>query len=580
MKSGIVRCGAAALWPLAGLMLLATLSVPAARDAYAQEPGGRYRVLVVPMESRALDRRFGDKVADEIRERLADFPTHAPVEERDFKRALKQYDLEAEELNAIRARQLANLMGAQVLYFATLEGVDGVFEVNGTFIDVRTGDEVPVPPVRVSDRSNESVDRVAEVTIEAFEEQVRFVRAQQFCAEYVESHQLESALRNCDEALEINPNSVHVLFNKGMAYRVMFEQAETGSNGWADSSIAYFEMVLERQPSHRAALQNAAFMYSQAGEADKASELYQRYLEYDAGNVPVRIKVAYDLANAGLMAEAIAIIQAGLEIAERDVDLLQSLGDYALRHSSADSSYVDIALEAYEQVLEIEGEETDLVIVENALAAYTQANRTAEAIAFAELALQSHSESARLWSLYADALGRAERYDDASAAMERVVEIEPEYPSALLKRGRFKLQGGDAQAALADFDLAIETGASTSEEVFRLFWGEAHGARSAGDQPSAIGHFATAARYAPADQRRELEFWWGYSYYQLGERQATPEGASVSVLQRARSNVQAAQGHFQRAGNVRREVPQLLDACERWLLNIDARIRRAQRGNR
>jgi tetratricopeptide (TPR) repeat protein len=532
------------------------------------------------MESRALDRRFGDKVADEIRERLEDFSTHAPVEEKDFERALDQYDLEAEELNAIRARQLANLMGAQVLYFAMLEAVDGVFEVQGTFIDVPTGDEVPVPPVRVSDRSNESVDRVVEVTIQAFEEQVRFFRAQQFCAEYVESHQLESALRNCDEALEINPNSVHVLFNKGMAYRVMFEQEEPGTDGWADSSIAYFEMVLERQPSHRAALQNAAFMYSQAGEADKASELYQRYLEYDAGNVPVRIKVAYDLANADLMPEAIAILQAGLEIAERDVDLLQSLGDYALRYSSTDSTYVDIALDAYEQVLEIKGEEADSTIIINALAAYTQADRTAEAIEFAEKALQSHSESARLWSLYADALGRAERFDDASAAMDRVIEIDPAYPAALLKRGRFKLQGGDREAALADFNLAIESSASTSEEVFRLFWAEAHGARSAGNMPAAIGHFETASNYAPANQRRELEFWWGYSHYQLGERQATPEDASLRTLERAQANIQAAQRHFQRAGNVRREVPQYLDACERWLLNIDARIRRARRGNR
>jgi tetratricopeptide (TPR) repeat protein len=562
------------------LVLMATLSALAARDAYAQEPGGRYRVLVVPFESRALDRRFGDKVADEIRERLEDFPTHAPVEERDYNRALDQYDLKDEELNAIRARQLANLMGARVLYFATLEPVGDAFQVNGVFIDVNTGDEIQVPPVRVTDRSNESVQRVVDVTIEAFEEQVRFVRAQQFCAEYVESHQLESALRNCDEALEINPNSVHVLFNKGMAYRVMFEQEESGTNGWADSSIAYFEMVLERQPSHRAALQNAAFMYSQSGEADKASELYQRYLEYDAGNVPVRIKVAYDLANAGLMPEAIAIIQAGLEIAERDVDLLQSLGDYALRYSSTDSAYVDIALEAYEQVLEVKGEEADSTIIINALAAYTQANRTAEAIEFAELALQSHSESARLWSLYADALGRAERFGDASAAMDRVVQIDPAYPAALLKRGRFKLQGGDQQAALADFNLAIESGASTSEEVFRLFWGEAHGARSAGNLPAAIGHFETASNFAPANQRQELEFWWGYSHYQLGERQATPDDASLSQLRRAQANFQAAQQHFQRAGNVRREVPQLLEGTETWLIRVDALIRRAQRGSR
>ncbi len=579
MKLGIVSSGHVCLRALAGLALTAILSVPLAQELSAQQPGGRHRVLVVPFESRALDRRFGEKVAKEIRERLQEFPTHAPVPEREYKRALKQYDLDAEELDAIKARQLASLMGSQVVYVATLEAQGDEFCVVGTFIGVSTGDEMAVPRTCVQDRSNESVDRVAAASIVAFEEQVRFERAQHFCAEYVESQQFESALRNCDEALAINPNSVHVLYNKGMAYRVMFEQDVGGTDGWADSSIAYFERVLERQPSHRMALQNAAFMYSQAGDADKASELYQRYLEYDAGNVPVRIKVAYDLANAGLMVEAIEIIQAGLEIAERDVDLLQSLGDYSLRHSATDSTYVDIALEAYEQVLEIKGEETELGIVENALAAYTQANRTAEAIQFAELALQSHSESARLWSLYADALGRAERYADASAAMDRVVEIDPAYPAALLKRGSFKLQGGDEQGGLADFNLAIESGAATRDQVFNVFWGNAISARNSGDLTGSLGQFELAAQFAPTARRQEVEFWWGYTYYQIGEGLAEPEDAAVSRLQRARSDIELAQQHLQQAGSVRPEVPQLLEACERWLLNIDARIRRAERGN-
>ena len=52
----------------------------------------------------------------------------------------------------------------------------------------------------------------------------------------------------------------------------------------------------------------------------------------------------------------------------------------------------------------------------------------------------------------------------------------------------------------------------------------------------------------------------------------------MNQLQRAQANFQAAMQHFQRAGNVRREVPQLRDATERWLLNVDARIRRIQRG--
>jgi tetratricopeptide (TPR) repeat protein len=517
-------------------------------------------------------------VADEISERLEDFTTHAPVPEREFKRALKQYDVDEDELDAIKARQLANLMGAQVVFYGTIVAQGGSFEARAGFIDVKTGDEVPVPPVRIPDRSDESVDLMAEAAIQAFEEQVRFVRAQQFCAEYVGSQQPENAIRNCSEALSINPNSVHVRFNKGMAFRRMFEVEEAGTNGWADSSIYYFEQVLDRQPSHRAALSNLAYMYSQIGDAEKASELYKAYLEFDPANVPVRLKVANDLAQVGLMAEAIEIIQTGLEHTEDDVDLLQFLGDYALRHSSVDSSYVDVALEAYERVLEIRGEETGLSIVENTLAAYTRANRTEEAIAFAERALQTHSESSRLWSLYADALGRSGRYSEASAAMDRVLEIEPAYANGYLKRGQFKLQGGDEAGGMADISRAIEAGTSSSSEVFSLFWGEGHGARNSGNLSVAVGHFERANQYAPPDQKQELEFWWGYTYYQLAERQAQPEDASINQLQRAQANFQAAMQHFQRAGGVRREVPQLRDATERWLLNVDARIRRIQRG--
>lgn len=579
MRFGIVRFGRAGLRALVSAACVATMSVALAEDAQAQqEPGGRYRVLVVPIESSALDRRFGEKVAREIRERLEDFPTHAPVPENEVKNALKQYDLKVEDLTSITARQLANQMGAQVVYFGTLSASGSSYEISAGFIDVRSGDEVSVPAVQVADRSDESVDRVAGAAIDAFQEQVRFVRAQQFCAEYVGSQQPESALRNCHEALDVNPNSVNVLFNIGMAYRIMHEQGLSGTNGWADSSITYFERVLERQASHREALQNAAFMYSQIGEAEKASQLYRTYLEFDPANVPVRIKVAYDLANAGLMAEAIDIIQAGLEITEGDVDLLQSLGDYALRHSQVDSTYVDVALQAYEQVLEIKGEETDLTIITNAIAAYTRADRTDEAIAFAERALESNADNARLWSLYADALGRAERYGQAARAMDRVIELDPAYERAYLKRGQFKLQGDDAEGALADFSLAIESGSSTADDVFRLFWGQAIGARNSGNLGNALPSFEFASRYASSSQRGELEFWWGYTYYQLGERLATPEDAAVSQLRRAQSYFQAAQQHFQRAGNVRSEVPQLLDATDRWLLNVDARIRRAQRG--
>ena len=550
-----------------------------------QQAGGRFKVLVVPLDSKALDKKFGKKVAEALSELIDELPTHKSISEKEFSRALKKYDVNREDLNAIRARQLANLMGAQVVYYGTVVRNGALYAVESTFIDVQTGDEVAVPEVPVADKSDESVEKVTTAAIAAFGEQVRFVRARAFCAEYVASQQPDNALRNCNEALAINPQSVPALFNKGLAFRQLFENETEGTDGWADSAVAYFSAVREVRPGHKDALQNEAYIRSRNGEAELASELYEQFLELDPTNVPVRLKVAYDLAQVGLMAEAIAIIDEGLELDSDNFDLLQSQGDYSLRFASEIEAedpdraavYVDKAVIAYEKVLELKGEETDLAIIENTMAAYTKADRSQEAVAFAQRALAAHSDSPRLWSLYADALARLDRYSDASQAMDSALALDESYHNGYLKRGQFKLRNGDEAGALADFDLAISSGTSTEADVFNLFWGEAHNARSGGNQREAAKNFERSARYADASQKAEVEFWWAYSYYQLGEQIASDESASVNQLERAHSAFQKAGTHFARAGSVRKEVPQLKDATGKWLMNIEARIKRAQR---
>lgn len=587
MKLDAITGSGTAVWRTAvtAMVLYAfTLSgAPESRAATTavQEPSARFRVLVVPLESSQLDDGFGKKVAERIRKRLADFPTHAPVGDKEFERALKRYELKREDLNAIKARQLANQMGAQVVFWGSVIRAGPAYDVDASFIDVKTGDEVAVPAMSVRDDKNESADQVTQAAIDAFEKQVKFVRARQFCGDYVGSQQPENALRNCNEALEINPNSVPALFNKAMAFRQFFESDTAASEQWADSAVGYFERVLEQQPGHREAMNNAAYVYTRVGEAERASELYQQYLELDPGNIPVRIKVAYDLAQADLMQEAIEVLQAGLQYDSSNVDLLQTLGDYALRTSSEDSSLVTVALNAYEQVLEIKGEETDLSVVENALAAYTRSGRSGEAIDFAEKALAVHPESPRLWSLYADALAKADRYSDAVSAMDSVIALDQAYSNGYLRRGRFKLEAGDEPAALNDFRQAIESGTSSPGDVFNFFWGQAHAARENGNLNRAVNHFAHSSEFAQADeQAREVEFWWGYTLFQMAERLAEQqEEASLSQLQQAQRYFQQAQEHFQKAGDVRKEAGQFRDATQKWLLNVEALIKRASRAS-
>lgn len=565
---------------------LVSVSASSRAVAFAQQnqgqnqgPSGRFRVLVVPISSEK-DRGFGEKVAEMIRKRLEDFSTHAPVGKREFERALKRYDVKEEDLNAIKSRQLANLMGAQVVFYGTATPTPaGGFQVEANFIDVKTGDEVAVPATTVPNDKDQSVETVTDAAIEAFQKQVKFVRARQFCADYVGSRQPSDALRNCDEALAINPTSVPALFNKGLAYRQMFETDTAEAEQWGDSAVTYFEKVLSEQPGKPEALQNAAYIYSRLGQGEKASKLYQQYLELDPGNIPVRLKVAYDLAQADLMKQAIDVLQAGLQYDSTNVNLLQSLGDYSLRYSKDDSAYVDVALNAYNKVLDIKGEQTDLSVVENALAAYNLSGRTQDAIAFAKKALQAHSESPRLWSFYADALAKLERYSEATGAMDSVLAMDQSYPNGYLKRGRFKLEAGNEDGALADFQKAIDSGSSTQNDVYRFLWAQAHGAREAGKLEKAADLFGDAAKFAEAgEQTQEVQFWWGYTYYQMAESLAKPDKASLNALKQAQGFFQTAQSHFAKAGDVRKEAAQLRDATQKWLLNVEARIKRASTG--
>ena len=130
---------------------------------------------------------------------------------------------------------------------------------------------------------------------------------------------------------------------------------------------------------------------------------------------------------------------------------------------------------------------------------------------------------------------------------------------------------------MADFDQAIASGTSTQEDVYRLFYSQAHVERNDKSYGAAIGFFEDASRFAPADRKQDVEFWWGYTYYQLGEQLATPEDAGLNRLQRAENAFGSAKTHFQRAGSVRNEIPQLLEASDRWLLNVQARIKQLQR---
>jgi tetratricopeptide (TPR) repeat protein len=69
---------------------------------------------------------------------------------------------------------------------------------------------------------------------------------------------------------------------------------------------------------------------------------------------------------------------------------------------------------------------------------------------------EKYPDNPRVWSLLAYAHDGNNDLDGAVLAMNRMIEIAPSEPLVFDKRGRYELQRGNLEAALADFTTGIE----------------------------------------------------------------------------------------------------------------------------
>ena len=81
-----------------------------------QTVSSRFRVLIPDFQPlNEEDDDFGKDLADELRDLIDDMLTHSAVDEDDIKDALKEYDLDMEDLTCITSRQLALQKNYQVV---------------------------------------------------------------------------------------------------------------------------------------------------------------------------------------------------------------------------------------------------------------------------------------------------------------------------------------------------------------------------------------------------------------------------------------------------------------------------------
>jgi len=568
-----------------GLLALVTASLAAipfhSQHVSGQEASARFRVMVPDIQGlNGADRRFGERLADQLRELINEMATHQPIEERELRDALKQYDVEMRDLDCTRARQLAGLINAQVVFCGTYTPEGEGFRVETKFID-SAGEEFPVDPVTVPERGQREA---AEHIYQALQVQSDQARASQFCGDYASSQQWEDAINTCTQAIELNPASVNSRYTLGQVYRNLDR---------LEDALAEFETVLELDPLHEDAMQLAGYISAQLGRDDEAREYYQQYLTLNPTNASVRMRVAYELAQAGDPLGAMQFIEVGLEVDPENVELLKQHGGFAFTAGAELNQGQETmppeaaelfrkALASYDKVYAVQGAEMDVSLLRNMVVAHINLGEADQAVALAERILQTHGQEAAMWSIYADALQRAQRTDDAIDALDRVKELDPEYANVAVRQGNWLLQSGRTEEALPFLQQAVERGEQTADGAARLVFNNAVTEGIQKDNWSyAIQTIRLAREFEVSDlARQEFDFFLGYSIFNRARIQQEPQTletarATKPQFEEVLRLMQACAGYAQRT-NREGNRQELLTATNTYLEIQDAIIRRGR----
>lgn len=589
-----------------GIVALATAALFAAPAAptgntpelQAQEMG-RFRVLVPRFfPQQGADDDFGRDAARRFRDLLNELPTHQPIPEKEIEDALKQFKMSWRDLDCIKTRQLASQVNAQVALCAGYtEQNDQAAIQSVQFWDMGSSESLEVEPV-TTPRSDDGERQAAQHIFDAFDRYVQLVRFQQFCSEYAQSQQWENALRNCDQALELNPSATQTRYRKA---RILFEQAETVEEGDPQKYQLYqqgyeeLQRVLEENEFHEEALQLAGYLAIQLDDQEAGREYYSKYLEINPNADAVRLKIAYDMAQAGDPFGAAQLVKTGLDQNPDSPELLEYYGSYmfsaaqnrsALAAPTQDDAGMDPeiaemyreAVGAFEKAYEIRGAEMSVGHLRNIIAAYLQLGDLPQAIATAERVLETHPGEAAIWAVYADAQQRQGNLDEAIEALDRVAEIDPTYPNLALRQGNWLLQAGRADDALPYFRKAVEEGADANQ-VARMIFADAHsnGVRTE-NYDYAIRGITTAKEFdVNAQTKAELDFWHGWSVLQRAIKMQEPQ--TLQTAERTKPMFEQALRLFQASKSYADAQPsinygQMTQAAETYIEIQDAIIRR------
>ena len=219
------------------------------QDLFGQEVSDRFKVMVVEIQPQDnADKKFGERLAEELRDLINDMERNQPIGDRDLKRALRDYDVDMEDMDCVRSVQLAPLIDAQVVFCGGYTQQGANYVVQAKFVS-SGGEEFIVDPVTVPEKDGHK--QAAAYFHEALQVQNDQNTSALFCAQYASSQQWDNAMEQCDRSIALNPNATASRFTRAQVLRNMDRTEE---------ALEEFLRVIELDPLNEAALQLAGAM--------------------------------------------------------------------------------------------------------------------------------------------------------------------------------------------------------------------------------------------------------------------------------------------------------------------------------
>jgi tetratricopeptide (TPR) repeat protein len=534
---------------MAGALLAGTAATAAAQ---AQS---RMRVLVPAfVNAEGKSTRDGGRLADQVRKSINQMPTHAPTEDKEWKDALKKFELRESDMDCIKWRQLAAQANiAQLVLCGTLD--ESTRAVTASFYPTGGGDAFEVPQFAF-----QAPEQGAQQVVQSFETYVRQLSLVTYCNDYINSQNWQQALDLCTQAIELNPRSVSANYARGSALTNMDRNEE---------ALEAYRKVLEFDPLHQDAMLAAGIIAAKLGRQDVSQQYFQEYLALNPGDDNVRLSIAHDLANAGDPAGALVLVEEAASGAEASVSLLEYTGHFAMNagleaqragpangNTDAANVFFTKAIEYYNRAVEMKGDSADATVLRNLMMAYNIVGNQAQALAFGQRAT-ANSEDAQAWLVYSDVLRDAGRTNEAIAALDRAGQLNPELAGIGLRKVTMMMAEGRIDEAVATVKAGRAAGsfqADHAENIAQQIAVRGYNVTQEG-RPEAAMRFFTAAREIGKSERTigMINFFNGYALVRQADgmlREATtaaPARRAMPILERAKVMLDGAGAYSEQA---------------------------------